>query len=300
MIIQAILGDSMAIIPGRIEPGVSGQETRILPPGQMLVYVMFVSSSVYVVISKSIKNRVLCYILFSLCGVGVLLTYNRSYWVSYFLVISIFFIFTNKNNRYKLLSRIVSPIIIFLLLFFMFSVFSPGQLIDNYFDSISTRVFSLFMGEDLYESDSIDFRKEENVAAMEAILSRPFFGSGLGSKYRSIPDKGFEGRESYIHNGYLWVLLKMGLLGAIPIILFFTFFITRLIKDSIHETNSNYRSLMLCGAFAILGITFINIVNPVIMQDKSIVVIAITMGLLRVLEKNSTLDSETNDIQENN
>jgi hypothetical protein len=92
----------------------------------------------------------------------------------------------------------------------------------------------------------------------------------------------------------------MGLLGAIPIILFFTFFITRLIKDSIHETNSNYRSLMLCGAFAILGITFINIVNPVIMQDKSIVVIAITMGLLRVLEKNSTLDSETNDIQENN
>jgi len=91
MLAQAIIGESVQLMPGRVEAAGTFQKsyaaTRVLPPGEALVYVLFITSICLIVYKKMVSLMVWRYLLFLTSGIGIALTYNRSYWVQAFSVL---------------------------------------------------------------------------------------------------------------------------------------------------------------------------------------------------------------------
>lgn len=74
-------------------------------------------------------------------------------------------------------------------------------------------------------STSIGWRMDEQRHVMQAITRSPLIGLGHGAEYKTVYSsllQGFNAQLSYIHNGYLFVWLKYGLigLGAIALLVF--------------------------------------------------------------------------------
>jgi hypothetical protein len=78
------------------------------------------------------------------------------------------------------------------------------------------RVFVGFSAQSRNRDSSLLLRELETTAAVDAITTRPVAGFGFGVPYREPINYGeFWARSgrTYVHNGYLWVGVKSGLIG---------------------------------------------------------------------------------------
>ncbi len=85
------------------------------------------------------------------------------------------------------------------------------------------------IGTELQTGGSFNWRRMENQAALDRIERSPLFGVGLGGQYKQTASSeghfGIEG--TYIHNGYLFFPLKMGLVATfIPLAFIIAFALT--------------------------------------------------------------------------
>jgi O-antigen ligase len=157
---------------------------------------------------------------------------------------------------------------------------------DGNISAMSERFSSMFKGSKVYKSDSLEGRKLENKYALQKIAKQPLFGIGLGNDYRppiTDNDAIFTDATKYIHNGYLWILLNLGLIGLLPFLWFFTGFITRGFKHWERIKDTDMRALLAGFTLSVLGFLPINIVNPMIMQWFSIVVFSVAIGFGEVI-----------------
>jgi O-antigen ligase len=135
----------------------------------------------------------------------------------------------------------------------------------------------------LYKSDSLEWRRVENKYALQQIVKHPFLGIGLGKDYRPQIFGSYDTSTGYIHNGYLGILLDVGLIGLLPLLWFFVRFVIRGFRnwDKIKDT---YMNLLLTGfTLSVLGVLLINMVSPVFRQWFSIVVFPTIIGLSEVI-----------------
>lgn len=288
MLIQAVIGESIHLMPGRIEAAEAGyypdSATRILPPGQALVLFIFIVSGAILYLADRF-NKIFVYLSFFVCAVGVLLTYNRSYWVAGFICFIILFAMAKTNRKIRIFSRLFFPSIMVLFFVLMFFLVSPSRFASRYLKTIEDRVESLFSLNELYSSGSLQWRVKENSDAVESIKNNPILGIGLANKYRNIRDPSLKLLETYVHNGYLWVLIKMGILGFLPFVSFFLWFLYESLK-SLFELEPGYlRSVHVGISLFILAVMAINFVNPMFMQWMSLVVIVISMGIANVVKR---------------
>ena len=117
---------------------------------------------------------------------------------------------------------------------------------------------------------SLGFRFDENQQALDAIKRSPIFGRGLGVEYKrafrqSGSDGGFEVETSFVHNGYMNLWLKLGIVGlAYPFVLIFSLW--KIVKEKSKATgvadSSDRKSMLRAYAafstlisFAVLGLT---------------------------------------------
>ena len=282
MIIQAIVGESIRLMPGRIEKaGTLGQvyeATRILPPGQTLIYVVFITTVCTIIfIDKPISKSSYFYILL-IVGIGILLTYNRNYWVSIIFSLSIFMILISKKGKKRVLAWFMITTI--LMSVFSFTFFSIGGRSKEYLISVSERLSSLFEGEKMFRSETLNYRRLENEYALRQIVKHPLFGIGLANAYRPyVLGSGDWFYHQYIHNGYLWILLKMGLIGFLPFLWFYIYFLYRGFSNWKKIEDVFLKSAVIGFTLSGAGILLAVIVNPMFMQWFSIVVIASMIGL---------------------
>jgi O-antigen ligase len=162
---------------------------------------------------------------------------------------------------------------------------SVNSKIKEFFVSIVDRVTSLFAGAKLFRSGSLEWRKIENKYAMSLIRKYPVFGIGLANAYRPknawLGDKG-----SYIHNGYLWIILKTGIVGFVPFLLFYIRFLIRGFRNWHSIKDTFLRAAVIGFTLSCTGIMLASIVNPLFTQGFSIIVISTMFGLTEVIIKN--------------
>jgi len=282
MVAQAIVGESVMLMPGRIENASSiGKEfgtLRILPPGQMLVFVAFMTAICLLVF---VQDRPVLFsgpfLMLPVLGAGILLTYNRSYWVAAILGVMILLVITATDNKLRLMSLLAVVFIIGGSLTAMYG--GSGGKLGTMVDAVSHRFSSLFAGKDLSKSNPVDDRRTENEYAIAHIKRHPLLGIGLGTDYRPKIYGKDDTLTYYVHNAYLWLLTDMGVIGFLCFTWFYGGFLVRVaghwqrIKDGFMK--SAVAGCMLSG----IGILFLAFVNPVFMQWYSIVIIAIMAGL---------------------
>ena len=136
------------------------------------------------------------------CSVGLLLTYERTIWVSTAAALAIVALRASRRQQLKsVLGGLVAVLVVFALL---------GTASPNTLGAARERLLSLGR----YQSDnSLRYRVTESRFVVTEIRQRPVVGSGLaatiywGRPWQQVPPES----ESFVHNGYLWIAWKLGL-----------------------------------------------------------------------------------------
>lgn len=304
MMVQFVLGDSVQLLPGRVEALYTegkryGSIFRILPPGGALILVAFITSTVVLVVDESKPMSVMRLSQWSLLGVAVILTFNRSFWVGVGLALSLLAYLVRGQDRRRLTK--VCLVVVLVAVAISVLIFSqPESRAAGLVDASLQRLGSLFSSKtyQAQQDSTLRWRDFEYKYALPQIASHPLIGLGLGARYRpflpGIDYEGFDGRW-YMHNAHLWMMLKSGLLGYLCLLWLSLAFLLRGFKYWRRIPNPLMKGSVLGFTLAYLGVLIGSIVNPMLMQWSWTPVIGLTMGLneavLRTLDNDRSLET---------
>lgn len=281
MLAQVFVGDSVQIIPGRIEQAETIDQAydalRLLPPGQTLLYVMLITTVCLITLEARNVTRLSYYLgLAGLLGAGVMLTYNRSYWVA--IVLALIFLYLMISGRHRSRFLLVSlSAVTAMAVFITIGMNYPSS--REYIVSMAERFSSLGAGDDLIQSGSIADRFNENEYAMKKIAENPLFGIGLYNDYRPQIYEPEDDLTHYVHNGYLWLLVDMGIVGFLLFAWFYVGFIVRCWRNWRYIKDSRSQALVVGFMLSAIGIIPMALLNPVYFQWFSIIVLGTIAGL---------------------
>lgn len=129
------------------------------------------------------------------------------------------------------------------------------------------------------EQDSSNYwRVKEASAAWKSIGDHAIVGTGLGVRYRgTLPGEIFPGDTglTYIHNSYLWVLVKLGFVGAAALGALFLSIASRPVALS----RRGERALALLVTLPLLAIFAQSYVSPTPFESYNSVVVGVLCGL---------------------
>lgn len=155
---------------------------------------------------RSVAGRIALFALVGLNAIGLLLTYERTFWLATFLGLGFIAVRSGFVQRLRAVVLVVGLVVI---LAPAVSTVAPGALA-----AASERFLSL----NQYSNDnSVRYRLQEGQHVVDKITAHPVVGSGLGDEIfyglpwlRSPPSS-----EAFAHNGYLWIAWKLGVPAAI-------------------------------------------------------------------------------------
>lgn len=279
MLAQVIIGTSIRIIPARVESlstmGKTYSDTiRVITPGNSLIFVMFLVACCTFILKRS-GGKFYNLLNVVILGIGLIVGFNRNLWIPAILVIGLFFIIAPKQSKVRFLG--FSVLMTFLMTVVIVSAYISGGKLKNYTESTFIRLFTMTKGDDLVKQDTLIDRIIENRYAYKKIKSHPIFGIGLGNNYRN--DVEWDPKlNAYIHNGFLWILMKIGLFGFVAFLWFLIASTVRGFKNWNRIDNTFLKGAYIGFTLACIGFMLSALVNPVFMQWHSSPIIGVMLG----------------------
>ena len=158
--------------------------------------------------SGAVRSRLGQIALLALIGlnaIGLLLTYERTFWLATFLGLGFIAVRAGFAQRLRVVVLVLGLVLV---LAPVMSTIAPGAL-----SAASERLLSLNQyGND----DSVRYRLQEGRHVIDKIQAHPFVGWGLADQvYYGLPWlQTPPTAQSFAHNGYLWLAWKLGIPGA--------------------------------------------------------------------------------------
>jgi O-antigen ligase len=286
MMIQQLLGSSVAILPGRVETATDQQPvevTRILPPGQGLIFVMFLPALIIFSLNRGdLKLNRVALIVALLLIAGIAFTFNRSFWMSIaFGVVVLFFITQGKFKK---------NIINFFLILLILALISLPLL--NIVSSVPTAVLkavlarfgTLFSSDTSVGSSSWQWRMMEIEYAVEPIAENLFFGIGPGADYRPRLWSS-DNLTGYVHNAYVFILLDLGLFGLITFLWLSLVFLIRGFRNWVLIQDQYLKAIALGFTLSYLCCLLVGVANPIFFTWFWTPVLGLMFGLNEVIYK---------------
>ena len=158
----------------------------------------------------ALRTRALLVVVVGVNSIDLVLTYERTFWVATGLALG--FLAVRATPAQRLRALVLGPALVGLALVGL-AVTSPREL-----GAASERLASIGQyGSDL----SVRFRVTETRNVTRQIEAHPLAGSGLGATI--LWGRAYEGvrptTESFAHNGYLWLVWKLGAPAAALLVL---------------------------------------------------------------------------------
>ncbi len=72
----------------------------------------------------------------------------------------------------------------------------------------------------------------------ELIKKKPFFGYGMKSKYEKLMEGIGEAQDLSVHNGYMEIIIQLGIVSSMPFALLIIFLLRRMLKTFLFQRNS--------------------------------------------------------------
>ena len=217
---------------------------------------------------------------------SVIFSFSRHLWISLVVGVLLVSLLTFKRNKVRILG-ILSLAIIFILLVGT-AVLLRVEPVPTYVKLITLRTESLTSGERI---ENWEVRKLENEYALKKIAGHPLFGIGFVSPYRPQIYGPDDNLEWYIHNGYLWILLKLGIAGLIPFLWFSYFFVRRGIKYWNQVADDFLRPVVLGSVCSYLAIAVGNYAAPHFISTWEVAVFGLSMGINEVIYRLEGVDA---------
>lgn len=293
MVVQFLLGGSVAILPGRVETlETEGQSfsdvTRIIPPGESLVVVAFITTIVTLIFDKPRLAGILVFLQCSLAGLALVLLFKRNLWMGVSLIMLLLAYLVRGRNRQRLV--VWGLVTVFLATIILLLVLSePGSKATRLVNASFERLVSLGSSETYQDQESsLRWRDFEYRYALPQIAAHPWLGLGLGATYRPFVvgrDHEMEDYRDWIHNGYVWILLKTGLFGFLFLMWCSVAFLWRGLRYWRRIPDPQMRGGVLGFTLTYLVVLIGSIVNPNLMRWHWTPVIGIMMGINEVILK---------------
>lgn len=291
MVIQFLVGPSLPFLPGRVEVMQTGsiaeaEVARILPPGQSLVLVMFISFLVWVALDTSrplsLPNTVMLIVL----GLANVFTFNRNFWIAIGLSVAALVLLVRRKSKFRIGLLMASALFVGGVLFGI--AFAAQDVKVRKLVQASAVRLTTLIHPDTVQEESLQYRYIEDEYAFVQIAAHPLIGSGLGSRYRPQdprldPQVMTYERRSYIHNGHLWLLLKTGFLGYFCLLCAFLLSIGRGLRSWQKINNPNSQAILLSFSLTLVAIAIAAVVNPIYSSTYWVPLIAIILGLNEVI-----------------
>ena len=217
----------------------------------------------------------------------LILLFSRHVWLSLFFSVVLTFFLTGRKHSTNLFK--LTFLICLLAIFFVWAAILGVQPMKRYKELISYRLHSLKW---IDHTGSYGLRTLENQYAIEKIKEHPVFGIGFTTPYRPQVYYPEDNIKHFIHNGYLWILLKLGLLGFIPFVWFSYIFVKRGLKNWDNLNGAFYKGVVLGSVSSYLGIALGNLAAPHFMQNWEVAALGLYFGtnevIYRIEEANVT------------
>ena len=293
MIVQYLLGPSAPILPGRVETldteGQSfGDVARIIPPGESLIYVAYITLTVTLALNKFKPISWLMFLQWSMLGLAVALTFKRNLWVGVGLAFLLLLLLSWGKVRLRMLIGVLA-ITLLATIILLPILNEPGSKVAITVRGSFDRLVSLANPQTFEDpQSSLRWRDFEYSYALPQIASHPLTGLGLGSSYRPfVPGKDWAGhdRTRFIHNGYLHIMVKSGLLAFLCFFSFSLVSLWRGFKFWRQVYDRQFQAIVLGFTLAFLGILIGSFVSAMIVKSYWTPVIGIMLGINEVILK---------------
>lgn len=257
---------------GRVEKLVTLNQTsdvvRTTSPGIYLVIF-----AIYLIVARWLSGQISSLKAGSACIpliLSLLVTFGRGVWIASAICLLILAISIGKNAFWRLVTVGVMA----------FSIIFGGLLIlkPETGHAIIDRIFSV--SKEVEGGSSAEWRYQENSYAIDHLLNSPIVGVGIGGfahpKFHPTMD---DDLLRYVHNGYLYLAVKIGIFGLlIPI-----FIILRVI-NWLRCSNDKYVNNLTYSRKAILAVFFVpcitSFTQPEWMVYTGVGFLALILGLM--------------------
>ncbi len=154
---------------------------------------------------------------------------------------------------------------------------SQSTFLGRYLTAYGTRVGRMLSGDLLTDADTLNWRLREVKYAVPLVRESPVLGIGLSVPYRP-PFYVTDPLTRYIHNSYLWLWLKTGLVGLVAFLWFSFRFVTRSLRLWQGTSDALMQALVLGTGLAYLSDMLANLVAPSFVQDWGSLVYPLLLG----------------------
>lgn len=295
MVAQFILGSSVQILPGRVEALVTQDTTfdditRILPPGWSTVMISFMGVVCLLAFEKSSLRTSFYLLLLLLFGLALVLTFLRSFWSALIGATLILIYLLRGRERFRFLTRIFTLVILVTIIILIVMVdpeSRPARLTYAFVDRLTT----LGETETFQSGDTLNGRIIENQYAYNAIAEHPLIGLGAGTPYRPLDFRldyrTADGRvvsgRSFIHNGYLRILLQSGILGFLTLVWISGTFLYRGVKFWRTLTNEQMKAIVMGNLLVYLAVLIAAVANASFTQWRWTPLLGMMFGVNEVI-----------------
>jgi len=219
-----------------------------------------------------VENRTQAWLLLPLIvmmALALALTFSRGFWVSAALALLVLFVLARGRERRRLtLATVLGGAA---------GLFAMGIFLGKAGSSVLTALFNRVVSVRGAMVDlSFMNRVVESQAAVDGILKNPILGHGVGSvlsRYNILDHE--TTTNLYIHNGYLYLIYKVGIVGTIPYLAFLAVVIWTGLRLSFDRSCDRTVQAFTRAFTAILSaMLVVNVTSNVFVQKQSILVLA--------------------------
>lgn len=288
-VLQYLMGTEFAFAGGRVEVRAATQGlTRVLLPSSFLVNVMMIVNIAQLSFNHGTKSLVLRVPIIVLLGTAVALTQSRNLWFSDAMVLLLLFMISGLRKKV----RFVLIVSLFGLLLGLGLGLLPGANGDvTTVEGLLGRLTEPFERDLFQGSRSLGGRVQELQIAWGKIVQYPLLGIGVGNRYYEYTRRVWRYSDIlnflpwFIHNGYAWIALKMGL----PISFFFLCLLVKVLVLAGHNFynagNKRDRGIAAGLALSFIGLCASALVVPVFMQPSHVVTFMAVVGLIAAFRR---------------
>lgn len=246
---------------------------RVRPPGLYLVYASAVWSACYVLWGPAGRRRLAAGLLLA-ANVGcIILSFNRNMAVGLIAAVAVASLVSRQRGRTGMVGLLAG-----VMLFGGVLVFDSMQLQQP----LVARFASVLDPDE--RGQALSDRAYETAAALSAVLREPVLGIGWGPGYGASATRlgganvsTFE--RPWIHNQYLGMWVRAGLLGMVSLIAIFAFGIFASIRNArAAPLDDEWVDLALLGSLVAFGLS--SVVDIVVLNPNNLTVL---IGLIAIV-----------------
>ena len=157
--------------------------------------------------------------------------------------------------------------------------------------TLLSRALSILTPQQTLETYSLDWRIFETNEALRSISQHPLLGVGLGHVYRDATYRdaalfrveatsGYLRFTRYVHNSYLYIAVKMGLLGLIAFLWFCLAFLASGWRAYMNALDEQFKRIMLAILASFVGLLAWSITQSHLLQTESTTAVGLMVGMI--------------------